>query len=104
MKEFTFKDGCMWEGGEWTIVIEHKCSSFSGGNPCKHCYDEKDEVKPDVHGGSYTEHTWICPSVVIAKNEGGCNSTGMCLQCIFEAAASMELKFTTISLKTLQKS
>jgi len=90
--EFVFQDGCMWEGGEWKIVTEYECSSFGGGKPCKHCYSERDKQKPDSSGGFYTEHIWLCPKIIIAKNEGGYNSVGICLDCILEAAKLLYLK------------
>ena len=80
MNKFIFEDGCMWEGGDWKIVTDYECSEWGGGLPCKHCYGE--EIKA-------SERIWFCPSVVIATNEGGYNSTGICLQCIIEAAATL---------------
>lgn len=50
-------------------------------------YDSKDKA-PCKHAHSYKfeneEHTWIIPNVIIAKNEGGCNCTGVCLDCMKE--------------------
>src|SRR3990167_5899363 len=82
----TFNDGCMWEGGDWEISLNHECSNEGGGIPCKHCYGEEVKHRVSAYNSGYTEKIWICPSVVIAKNEGGYNSTGVCLQCILEAA------------------
>ena len=89
MSEFTFKDGCMWEGYDWKISTAYECSEYGGGVPCKHCFGEYVKKHISVYGSSYIERMWICPSVVIAVNEGGHNSTGMCLQCIIEVAASL---------------
>jgi len=89
MTEYKFSEGCMWEGGEWTIFTNCECESTGGGEPCKHCTDIS--VKEHTHNGhKWTTKVWICPAVVIAKNEGGCDSTGMCLQCIIEAADSIK--------------
>ena len=75
MATYKFDEGVMWEDNPWTIETDYKCSEY-GGTPCRHCYDE---------GSTYLERTWICPRVVIAKNEAGYNSTGVCLDCILEA-------------------
>ena len=83
--EYTFEDGCMWEGGDWKIVIDYQCSENGGGKPCAHCHSEQVLVRTSAYGKIYTEHVWICPSVIIAKNEGGCNTTGVCLRCVIEA-------------------
>jgi len=88
-KNITFKDGCMWEGGDWEISLNHECSENGGGVPCKHCYGEEVKHRVSAYNSGYTEKIWICPSLVIAKNEGDCNSTGVCLQCILEAGEAL---------------
>jgi len=84
--DYEIQDGCMWEGGSWIIDFDHKCSEYGGGIPCKHCHSIKTETRNDAYGGQHLKQVWICPRVVIAKNEGGYNSTGVCLDCILEAA------------------
>lgn len=78
--KFLFYEGCMWEGGEWRIDIDVVCSSWGGGKPCKHCHSTISDAnrKPQFT-------TWVCPRVVICYNEGGHNSTGLCLDCLLEA-------------------
>ena len=83
-KILTFTEGCMWDGGNWEIRINHECSSFGGGEPCKHCHSKKELPKPNAYGGTYSQQTWICPRVIVAYNEGGYNSVGICLDCILE--------------------
>ena len=73
--------GGMWEETYWDVEMDYECSSLGGGKPCKHCNSEG----VNEHG----DKTWICPSVVVAYNEGRNNSTGICLQCIQEAIESM---------------
>ena len=84
--EYTFSSGCMWEGFDWKISMNVECSELGGREPCRHCHDVHIEQRQSADGDPYTEKVWICPAVVIAINEGGCASTGMCLQCILEAA------------------
>lgn len=84
--EYEIQDGCMWEGGPWTIELDHECSGSGGGAPCKHCHTIKTETRTNAYGGKYLKLVWVCPRVVIARNEGGYNSTGVCLDCILEAA------------------
>ena len=95
MTEYVFKDGCMWDGGDWKIVTNYECSKLFGGLPCKHCHDERDIQTEDVLGGTFTERVWICPSVITAENEGGHNSTGVCLQCVLEASRQIDLEILT---------
>jgi len=82
---YKFEDGCMWEGGYWEVEINRRCNEFGGGVPCKHCHSECFDVRKRYDGSKYKVKQWICPRVVIATNEGGYNSTGVCLDCILEA-------------------
>lgn len=72
--------GGMWEYSEFEIQFNYNCSSLSGAKPCKHCHTIEDDNR------FINEKSWVCPKVVIAANEGGYNSTGVCLDCIIEAA------------------
>ena len=67
--------GGMWEFKEWKILFDVVCDP-SWSEPCPHCRD----VKKDECG----QYSFIVPFIVAAKNEGGYNSTGVCLQCIVE--------------------
>lgn len=86
VRKFEFDNGCMWEGDPWKILIDFECSGYSG-RPCKHCHSIHDKIHTRRDESQYVEKTWICPRVVFALNEGGHNSTGVCLDCILEAAA-----------------
>jgi len=82
MKEpITVKEGGMWEYPEFEIVFNYECSNYGGGKPCKHCHSEKTIVKK--YGTK--EHIWICPIIIIGKNEGGYNSVGICAQCLYDS-------------------
>jgi len=78
MSEHIFKDGCMWEGDEWKEV-KHHMSAYNKYWVC-------------ISVICWTEKVWICPSVIVAYNEGHNNSTGMCLQCVLDAAATLSNK------------
>lgn len=73
-----FSEGGMWEEREWTIEVNEPIRK---SNICKHC------TKMSVDNPRYDKFlsTWLCPFVVVGINEGGHNSTGICLQCILEA-------------------
>ena len=92
MAEFIFQDGCMWEGDKWKIVIDEECAEMCIGNPapCKHCYNDHIERISRYDGSTYTKRVWTCPSVIVGKNEGGCNSVGICLQCVLDAAETIK--------------
>jgi len=88
--EYRFDVGCMWEGGPWTIELNCECSEY-GGEPCEHCQDVHVKTHVRHHDKSeYIEKVWTCPRVVVATNEGGHDSTGVCLDCILEAAEELE--------------
>jgi len=67
----------MWEFAEWEVQTDKAVSGV-----CPHCY-----VRKDVGGG---EDLVICPRVVVAWNESGFNSTGVCLDCILAAIDKIE--------------
>ena len=46
----------------------------------------RDKVHTRSDGSTFIEKVWNCPAVVVALNEGSYNSTGVCLDCILEAA------------------
>jgi len=72
-EETTIKDTPLacWEEYPFRIVFNYKMSDSGMDSSCKHCY-EKDNIV-------------IVPILIIALNEGGCNSTGVCLHCILES-------------------
>ena len=85
-----FDVGGMWEESSFTIETNHRCSVWGDGIQCEHCSEEHVETHKRNDGSTFEEIYWICESVVIATNEGGCNSTGVCLQCIINAAKTLE--------------
>jgi len=82
MSQIGFELGGMWESSSWAIAIDYQCSG-DFGNPCKHCHS----IRQDMHGHAVS---WICPRVVIAENEAGHSSTGVCADCIMDALAELE--------------
>jgi hypothetical protein len=83
-KEFSI--GGMWEGPEWSILFDYHV--FYEDTPCKHCSELKFKTKEkwELEDSTY----FICPRVVVAHNEGGYNSTGVCLDCIIEQTNDIE--------------
>jgi hypothetical protein len=85
----------MWDEPGWEIHADVEVCEFhdverhlgvlaESSRPCHHC------VSTIADKGSQKILTWICPRVVIATNEGGYNTTGVCLDCILEAACDLE--------------
>lgn len=72
----TFKIGGMWESPEWEVLFNKKVEYSH--KPCTHCTDIKIDPKTDCK-------TWRCPRIIKVYNEGGYNSTGLCLDCVLEA-------------------
>ncbi len=83
-----FDVGVMWEENPWEIRLDEKIEY--GAGPCPHVYG-REMVKHERYDGSYYEvDTWTCPRVVVVVNEGGCNSTGLCLDCLIEAVNKLK--------------
>jgi len=92
---FKFDVGGLWEETEWEILLNLRVGEHPDGytatKPCPHCGEKQSEIKTRYYDKStYTEYFWICPRVVKATNEGGYNTTGVCLDCILEAAEKIK--------------
>lgn len=61
------KEGGIWEDKEFEIKLNYRLGKYD--NTCKH-----------VKNG-------VLKAVVIATNEGGHNSTGICCECLSESLA-----------------
>lgn len=75
INKMKFDVGGIWEESEWYIYrsyIIDEYLNFSSKKYCKHCYKNE-------------QNHWVCPFVVVSINEGGHNSTGICLDCIIDA-------------------
>ena len=85
-KDIVIQSGGMWEETEFIVSLNHRCSDYGGGEPCKHCSPYTPIIHTSTDGErTWKEKSWICPVVIISKNEGGYNSTGVCGLCIVEA-------------------
>jgi len=86
-KPLEIKVGGMWEESSFEIRFNEEITDLCGASPCPHCGPVYEKTN---HGSGFrnewTEKCWLCPRVVVAKNEGGCNSTGVCLDCILDAS------------------
>lgn len=83
--EYQFDIGGMWEDGTFYIRTNEEISEMSGITMCKHCRSKETKLITRYDKSTYEEISWICPRVVVSYNEGGHNSTGVCLDCIIEA-------------------
>ncbi len=70
-----FSTGGAWDHAEWEILFNEPAALF-GETPCKHMIESGEDL--------------IVPRVVKAMNEGRYNSTGVCLDCILEAASLLK--------------
>ena len=64
-------EGSMWDEPYWGIRKNVKLD-LPYYHPCRHCTKESDV-------------NFTCPIVIIAYNEAGFCSTGVCAECIMEA-------------------
>lgn len=65
MKEIKIEEGGLWENKEFKILIDFELNEYI--DTCRHAKDNK------------------IRAVVVAMNEGGFNSTGVCVDCLIEA-------------------
>jgi hypothetical protein len=80
----TVKINCgIWEEKECTYIRNSLCSG-SYNKFCKHAKLEKIIKKFHPDGQEFTEPYYLFPRVLVAINEGGHNSTGVCLDCLDE--------------------
>lgn len=85
MKNRIFEKGSMWENYPWEIQYNVEVGTDCG-NVCSHCSAPYWRTTHRSDGTFFSTKYVKCPSVVVAHNEGHCNTTGVCLQCIIEAA------------------
>jgi hypothetical protein len=93
IEEIKFPIGGMWEFPEWSVLFNYVCYETFGVKPCKHCTRHSVEIVPTYGSGvrsAYTRFNWVCPRVIHVKNEGGYDSTGVCLDCVFEAKGKID--------------
>lgn len=76
------EEGCLWEGGSWRLSFNHIVQEGGIMQPCPHCVDRHIHRHTRSDHSTWDDVVWIAPRVVIAYNEGGCNTTGVCLDCI----------------------
>jgi transposase-like protein len=89
----TSRVGDMWEGYGWEIQADVECSEYGGGVPCPHCHSDRVvHTSGSAHRNETNERKWVCPRVVVAYNEAPFNSTGVCLDCLLEAVATLKNK------------
>ena len=80
VKIHNFGTGGLWEDSAFIIATDYLFEVMDK-KPCKHCHSKK-KIDNDLY--------MTCPRVVIATNEGGYKTTGVCLDCIIEAAKTIE--------------
>lgn len=94
---FPFKEGAFWEDSEFEIISNME---VSGGDdlkkPCKHCHSPHKIIFTRHDFTEWHNIEWICPFVIIAYNEGGYNSTGVCLNCVIENTKDINIEVSII--------
>lgn len=93
MSKITNDKGCLWEGGGFEIEI-NKEVNVRKADVCEHLVF----LGKDKDAALGFANAYIAPAVVVADNDAGHNSTGVCLYCIFELA-----KRHNLELKNAQK-
>ncbi len=98
MKPLRWPVGGLWEDDEITIEFDVPVSRLVGGSiyarlgrdfgaPCPHAMSVSREPAKDG-GRDCEQESWTVPRVVVAHNEAGHASTGVCCDCLADALAS----------------
>jgi hypothetical protein len=86
MKIYTFELGEYGEGYSWDLVVNSVIDNKH--LRMKLCCHAQNVVKKSDQHGEWDEG--ILPRSVVAANEGGCNSTVVCLDCILDGLKKIE--------------
>lgn len=86
IKKRKFEVGGCWEGSQWEIHYNELVSESEGYKPCKHAGSKIAEIITRYDESTYEEYSYIVPRVVVMENAAGCQTTGVCLDCIIENA------------------
>jgi hypothetical protein len=79
--------GGLWEYANYEIQFNVNVMTYHDDiKPCKHA------INAHISGDTLSDGPshWVCPRAVVALNEGGYNSTGVCLDCIIEVAQDLQ--------------
>jgi len=79
-----FPVGAQVEDYPWEIRFNEDITCNE--TPCPHCVDDRLVNEKRYDGSTYQLRHWTCPRVVVAYNEGHCNRTAVCLDCIVDRA------------------
>ena len=77
--KLAFAVGGMWDDSEWYILLDEPTYG-----ECPHTVPCPRDKKLGT-----INYPRMCPRIVVANNEGGYNSTGVCLDCILAAAPTL---------------
>jgi hypothetical protein len=94
MKEYDevipINQGSLWEEEGLDLCLNYllfKDHAPGGTPPCPHSkYMETFHFAGGIHDATWAENAYIVPRVIIAYNEGGHATTGVCLDCLSEVA------------------
>lgn len=88
MTEYEFTEGRLWGDEPWTIITDYTVN-IAYTTPCEHCRSERDVHHVAANGNTYTNRVCTVPRIIVATNESGYSSVGICLDCILEAAQTL---------------
>jgi hypothetical protein len=91
---FEIKEGGLWEEKGFEIISNYEISGDDDGSkPCRHCHSPHKIIHTRSWDLSEWEAIeWICPFVITATNEGGNNSTGICLYCLLDGIKDINIE------------
>lgn len=92
-EKITFQCGG-WENGEAEIRFNEELDVTGGGSIVQHCKHCTPIVEKEIHmpdGREWVNRYSTCPRVIVAYNEAGCCTTGVCLDCLLETVVKYEL-------------
>ena len=97
-----YVDGGVWELPTFEISLDRRTSNRFNEDehqPCRHAVDverfPERQVRDSIRGHMFTRPAykeWTVPRVLVAYNEGGYCSTGICADCARDALNTLDEK------------
>lgn len=80
MKSIEFEVGELGEGSSWRIELDSQLLNNGDSKPCPHAHSFRIDTSYGTKEKPYG--FWTIPASIVCSNEGGYNSTVLCLECL----------------------
>jgi hypothetical protein len=80
----------LWDLEEWEIRFDVEVAVYHSKIPCPHCGPIQSHDHKRWDGSVFVENVTICPRVIVAYNEAGYCTTGLCADCVEAVLKSLK--------------